>query len=208
MYPLRVPRARTTAIVAVVAGLALGTASQARADALTRAGYQLRAGDGRIIGQGDCLTDPSAAATSFCGALIGRNDGSAPARSGAATLQWLRDARAAGAATVILIEAGDGFDGRTTYSVPADDTTAYRETTVGSYPPSTRVQTRSYEVAGINAMAAVIDCISGTDPSRVKTGPYGNYCVDDAVRPVAAPRAASAGRHRHRAHHKVAKSRR
>jgi len=89
---------------------------------------------------------------------------------------------------VIFTEAGDGFDGRTTYSVPANDTSSYRTTNVGTYPPSTRVSSSSYEVASINAMAAVIDCVSGNDASLVKTGPYGPYCVDDAVRPVALPR--------------------
>jgi hypothetical protein len=208
MHRIRMRRAYTTAVVATLAGLALGAAPQARADALTTATYQLKASDGRTIQQGDCLTDSAAAATSFCQSLIARNDGSRPAQSGSWVLQWLRDARATGAAAVIFTEAGDGFDGRTTYTVPANDTSSYRMTTVGSYPPSTRVRSSSYEITSINAMAAVSDCLSGIDTSQVKTGPYGPFCVVDDIHPVARPRGSVTSAKKHHGKLRKAASRR
>jgi hypothetical protein len=150
------------------------------------------AADGATVEQADCLTDQRAAETTFCQSLIARNDGTTPTPSGSETLQWLRDARAAGAAKVITTEAGDGFTGRTTYTVPADDNSAYLETSVGTYPPSTQTRTSRYEVTSINALAAELDCLTGRDPSRVQAGPYGAYCSVDSVRPLPARHAGTA----------------
>jgi hypothetical protein len=189
---------RKTALVATLASLAgFAAVSPAHANPLSTATYRLEAADGTTIQQADCLADQQAAQTSFCQSLIGRSDGTKPTTSGSATLQWLRDARAAGAAKVITTEAGDGFNGRTTYTVPADDDSAYQETSVGTYPPSTRVKTSRYAVTSINALAAELDCVTGRDPSRILSGPYGAFCRVDSVRPVTAPRAASSAKRRH-----------
>jgi hypothetical protein len=209
MHSVLTRQARKTALVATFAclgGFAAAAASPAHADPLSTATYRLEAADGATIAQADCLTDQQAAETSFCQSLIARNDGTKPAKTGSETLQWLRDARAAGAAKVITTEAGDGFTGRTTYTVPADDDSAYRETSVGTYPPSAQTRTSRYEVTSINALAAELDCMTGRDPSRVQAGPYGAYCRVDSVRPLPAADTASAKRRhgntrrRHRAH--------
>ena len=211
MHSVLTRRARKTALVATFAclgGFAAAAASPAHANPLSTATYRLEAADGATIEQADCLTDQQAAETAFCQSLIARNDGTELPSSGSETLQWLRDARAAGAAKVITTEAGDGFTGRTTYTVPATDDSPYLETSVGTYPPSTQTKTSRYEVISINALAAELDCLTGGDPSRVLTGPYGAYCRVDSVRPLPAPHAATASakrrygkpRRKHRAH--------
>jgi hypothetical protein len=195
MHSVLTRQARKTTLVATLAclgGFAAAAASPAHADPLSNATYRLEAADGATIEQADCLTDQQAAETTFCQSLIARNDGTKPTTSGSETLQWLRDARATGAAKVITTEAGDGFTGRTTYTVPANDESAYQETSVGTYPPSTQTKTSRYEVTSINALAAELDCMTGRDPSRVQTGPYGAYCRVDSLRLLPAPHATTA----------------
>jgi hypothetical protein len=189
-------RRRPTALVATLgclAGVAAALAPAAHADPLTVATYQLKAADGSTLAQADCLADQTAAQTTFCQALIGRYDGTRPAQPGSQTLQWLRDARAAGAATVVLTEAGDGFAGHTTYTVPADDTSPYQETTVGSYPPATRIKTSRYQIASIDALAAEIDCVTGRNQTQITPG---SYCIVDSVRPLPSSAASEASARR------------
>jgi hypothetical protein len=195
MHSVLTRQARKTTLVATFAclgGFAAAAASPADANPLSKATYRLEAADGATIEQADCLAGQPAAETTFCQSLIARSDGTKPTASGSETLQWLRDARAAGAAHVITTEAGDGFTGRTTYTVPADDDSAYRETSVGTYPPSTQTKTSRYEVTSINALAAELDCMTGRDPSRVLAGPYGAFCRVDSLRPLPAPHATTA----------------
>jgi len=210
MHSVLTRQARKTALAATFAclgGFAAAAASPAHANPLSTATYRLEAADGATIQQADCVTDLQAAETSFCQSLIARNDGTKLPNSGSETLQWLRDARAAGAAKVITTEAGDGFTGRTTYTVPATDDSPYLETSVGTYPPSTQTKTSRYEVSSINALAAELDCLTGRDPSRVLAGPYGAYCRVGSMRPLPAPHAVSTSakrrhgkpRHEHRA---------
>jgi hypothetical protein len=207
-------RWRPAAIVSTLgclAGMTATLAPPAHANPLTVAGYQLKAADGRTLAHADCLTDRAAEQTTFCQALVGRGDGTAPAKSGSQTLQWLRDARTAGAATMVFTEDGDGFAGQTTYAIPTDDTSAYEVSTVGSYPPSTQRKVSHYEISSINALAAEIDCLTGRSPDQVTSGPYGPYCRLAATRPVAQEQpiaGAAHQRHDSRRHHKSGDHRR
>jgi hypothetical protein len=180
-------RGRLAAAVAAVAGVLGFLAPAAHADPLTTARYQLNAADGHVIQSANCLTDQQAAATSLCQTLIGRDGQIVP---------WERDARAAGAATATFTEAGDGFTGTSTYTIPADDSSPYQLTTTGFYPPSTRIVTHRYRITSITATVNEQRCL--VDPNVA-------YCVVTAMQPIddhaaTARKAPRAHKRLHRSH--------
>jgi hypothetical protein len=168
------------AALGAVAGVLGALVPAAHADPLTTARYQLNAADGHLIQSANCLTDQHAAATSFCQSLIARNGQPVP---------WERDARAAGAATATFSEAGDGFTGTSTYTIPADDNSPYELTTTGSYPPSTKVTTHRYRITSITATINESKCL--LDPQVA-------FCVFTSMQPI--DDHAAAARNTHRAH--------
>jgi hypothetical protein len=173
-------RGRLTAAVAVVAGVLGAFVPAAHADPLTTARYQLNAADGHVIQSANCLTDQQAAGTSLCQSLIGRNG---------QQVLWERDARAAGAATATFTEAGDGFTGTSTYTVPADDNSPYQLTTTGFYPPSRKITTHRYRITSVTALANETKCL--VDPQVA-------VCVISAMQSI--DDRAGAARHKSRSH--------